>query len=284
MSSAGDLKKRMSNISSVEQLIHAMDMVASTKLVGARRTLEGIRPMYTELKNTVEELGHHEENSDHKYFKQRPVKNSLYIVFSSDRGLAGSYNSNILNKALDHMNEQDTNEQIVVIGSVGHEFFKKNKKNIIKPYYNVSSEDVYFGAQSIAEDANELFQDGEVDEIFLVYTDFENMLKMNPHIERLLPLEIDTTHGFDDAVEYEPTIDVFIEHVVPLYLHMSIFGAFAEADASEQASRSISMDAASENAEELLEDLESEYNRERQAAITEELNEIVSSAQAMDNI
>lgn len=283
MSSAGDLKKRMSNISSVEQLIHAMDMVASTKLVGARRTLEGIRPMYTELRDAVEELGHHKENSDNKYFKQRPIKNSLYIVFSGDKGLAGGYNSNILNKALDHMNEQDTNEKIVVIGSVGHEFFKKQEKNIIKPYYNVSNDDVYYGAQSIAEDANKLFQDGEVDEIFLAYTDFENMLTMNPHIEKLLPLEIDTTRDFDDTVEYEPTIDVFIEHVVPLYLHMSIFGAFAEADASEQASRSRSMDAASENAEELLEDLESEYNRERQAAITEELNEIVSSAQAMDN-
>ncbi len=117
----------------------------------------------------------------------------------------------------------------------------------------------------------------------MVYTHFENVLKMQPQVKRLLPLQTDLSFDYYDGVEYEPSMDVFIEHTIPFYLHMSLFYAFTEANASEQGARSVAMDAASENADELLEELNHEYNRQRQETITEELNEIVSSAQAMDN-
>lgn len=283
MSSTRELKQRIENIGSVEQLIHAMDMVASTKLIGARRSLEGIRPLASELTQTVEELGRHAENRNNKFFNERPIKNSLYIVFSSDKGLAGSYNTKILQKALNSMNEGNKNEKIVVIGSIGHDFFKKNKKNVIEHYYNISDDHIYYGALNIAEKALDFYLEEEVDEVYLVYTHFENILKMNPRIERLLPLQTDISFDYYDEVEYEPSMEVFIENTIPLYLHMSLFHAFTEANASEQGARSVAMDAASDNASDLLEDLDHQYNRQRQTSITKELNEIVSSAQAMGN-
>jgi len=280
VTSMRDIKQRIENVRSTEQIIRAMDMVASTKLQKARRQLEGVRPMYHELKRVVEEIGNKEEVEDHPFYFERKVKNSLYIVLTSDRGLSGSYNVNVLAHSLKHMNE-GKNEKILVVGSKGNEYFKKRNKNIIRKITNIADARVYYGTENLAEWVSELYLSGEVEEVYIAYTRFENVLSYTPQVERLLPVATGVElEGFENSDEkkYEPNLATFIDHVMPLYLHMSLFRAFSEAHTSEQAARMVNMDAAGKNASDLIKDLTSMYNRKRQAAITQELSEIVGSA------
>lgn len=277
MSSLKELKQRIANVSSTKQLIKAMDIVASTKLYRVRAQLEGVRPIYWQLKRIVEEAGREEAAQDHIYYAGREVRNSLYIILTSDRGFSGGYNANIVAKALDHMN-QGKNEKILVVGSKGYEYFKKREKNIIRKVIDLPDAQVYYGAESIARWVINLYRSGEVDEVFIAYTHFVNVLSYTPCVERLLPVVTGNEPPLAwSERKYEPDLATFIDHTIPLYLHMSLFRAFSEAHTCEQAARMISMDEAGKNAEEMIEELTRMYNRKRQAAITQELTEIVGS-------
>ncbi|HHU08118.1 MAG TPA: ATP synthase F1 subunit gamma [Clostridiaceae bacterium] len=280
MSSTRNIKQRIENVESVEQLIKAMDMVASTKLIKSRSQLEGVRPIYNALKNIVEIIGKHEEAKDHVYYQEREVKNSLYIILTSDKGLSGGYNTNISYKALEHM--EGKNEKLLVVGFKGNDFFQKHGKNILKSVIDVSDTQVYYGSESLAKWSTEKFLSGEVDEVFVCYTDFINVLNYEPIVERMLPISPWSGESEESEIKYEPDIVVFIDEMVPLYLHMNLFRAFSEAHTSENAARMVSMDAAGKNAEEVIEDLMRQYNRIRQAAITSEITEIVGSRSVMN--
>lgn len=282
MSSMRDIKQRIANVSSAKQIIQAMDMVSSTKLHKARLQLEGIRPIYQELKRVVEELGNQTEARNHIYYEERQVKQSLYIILTSNRGLSGSYNGNIIEKALKHMN-QGKNEKILVVGSKGYDFLKKSNKNIIQSLTDVADANVYYGTEKIAKWLTDYYLSGEVEEVFIAYTQFDSILNYVPHVERLLPVST----GLEEKVnhidqKYEPNMDTYINHVIPLYLHMSLFRAFSESHTSEQAARMVNMDAAGKNASDIIDDLTNLYNRRRQTAITQELSEIVGSANILN--
>lgn len=281
MSSMKDIKQRIANVSSAEQIIKAMDTVASTKLIKIRAQLEGARPIYKELKRIVEELACLENAKNHMFYEKRKVKNSLYIILTSDRGLSGSYNSNITAKALEHMN-QGKNEKILVVGSKGNEFFRKMNKNIIRTIIDIPDAQVYYSTENIAKWLVDFYLSGEVEEVFIAYTHFDTVLSYNPIVEKLLPVDTGIIEKKDYNKKYEPNSESFINHMFPLYLHMSLFRAFSEAHTSEQAARMINMDAAGKNASEIIEDLTRSYNRKRQAAITQEINEIVGSANILN--
>lgn len=282
MSSMKDIKQRIANVKSVEQIIRAMDMVASTKLVKARAQLEGVRPMYHELKRVVEEVGSHKSAQSHIFYKEREVRNTLYIILTSDKGLSGSYNANVKSKALEHMN-QGKNEKILVVGSKGNEYFKKKGKNIIRKIVDVADAEVYHGTEKVAEWLVNFYLSGEVEEVYIAYTHFENVLNYIPIVEKLLPIDTGTINEEEiNDKKYEPNMDTFIDHMIPLYLHMSLFRAFSESHTSEQAARMVNMDAAGKNASEIIDDLTLMYNRKRQASITQELSEIVGSANVLN--
>lgn len=281
MSSMRDIKQRIENVRSVEQIIKAMDMVASTKLVKIRSQLEGVRPIYHELKRVVEEVGSLEGSKDHTFYKEREVKNSLYVVITSDRGLAGSYNANITAKALEHMN-QDKNVKVITVGAKGYEFLKKKGKNIVQSVVDVVDSQVYYGSESLAKWLINYYIQGEADEMFIAYTHFINVLNYVPVVDKLLPIKVKET-SFDDDRKYEPDLHSFIDHMIPLYLHMNLFRAFSESHTSEQAARMVNMDAAGKNASEIIEELTHLYNRKRQTNITEELNEIFGSVNFVNN-
>lgn len=277
MNSMREIKQRISNISSVEQIIKAMDMVASAKLIKARAQLEGVRPIYNNLKRIVEELANNPDAKENIFFKKREVKSTLYIVITSDRGLSGSYNANILKKALRHMN-QGKNEKIYVVGAKGQEFFREHGKNIIRTVTDVADAQVYYGSEKLANRLIDYYLSGEIEEVFVAYTHFESVLSYIPVVEKILPVEAQELKGNDlDERRYEPNAEVFIEHTVPLFVHMNLFRAFSESHTSEQAARMVNMDAAGKNAEEILEDLKRLYNRKRQTTITQEISEIVGS-------
>lgn len=282
MGSMRNIKKRISNVQSAEQIVKAMNMVASSKLYKIRAQLEGTRPIYKELKRVVEEVATIKEAQSHVFYEEKDVKSSLYVILTSDRGLSGSYNSNIINKSLDHM-KRVKDEKILVVGSKGYEYFKKMDKNIVRRVIDMADAQLYYGSENISKWITELYLSGEVDEVFICYTYFENVLNSVPVIEKLLPIngKIDSDFDIeedDNNKKYEPSLNEFIEHVVPLYLHMSVFRALSESHTSEQAARMVNMDAAAKNASDLVDDLTSLYNRKRQAAITQELNEIVAGA------
>ena len=281
MSSTRSIRQRIDNVRSVEQIIRAMDMVASTKLVRARAQLEGVRPIYNELKRIAMEVGALEEATSNIFYEKRAVKNSLYIVITGNRGLAGGYYTNICKKALEHMN-RGKNEKLVIAGSKGHDFFQKNNKNIVHSIVNVSDDNVYYGSENIAKKVMELYLSGEVEEVFIAYTHFVNVLTNEPVVERLLPIQTSTVSSDSTDKKYEPDLESFISNMLPLYLHMNLFRAFSESHTSEQAARMVNMDAAGKNASEILEDLNRQYNRKRQASITQELTEIVGSVSVLN--
>ena len=280
MTSMRDIKQRIENVRSTEQIIRAMDMVASTKLQKARRQLEGVRPIYGKLKRVAEEIGNLEEVETHPFYYERKVKNTLYIIITSDRGLSGSYNVNILSETMKHMNN-GKNEKILVVGSKGNDYLKKREKNIIRKITDIADSQVYYGTENLAKWLSDLYLSGEVEEVFVAYTRFENVLSYTPQVERLLPVatgvELEDNNRNNEK-KYEPDLATFIDRMMPLYLHMSLFRAFSESHTSEQAARMVNMDAAGNNASDLIKDLTSMYNRKRQAAITQELSEIVGSA------
>jgi len=283
VSSLRDIKKRIANVGTTQQMVKAMYMIASTKLHKARAQLEGVRPIYQELKRVVRELGRQKKARSHIFYQGREVQNSLYIVLTSDRGFSGSYSASILAKALEHMDE-GKNEKILVVGSKGHHFFKKRGKNIVRTITNLPDAQVYYGSESIGNWAIDLYLSGEVDEVFVVYTRFETVLNYEPCVDRLLPvdtggIEIDDDY---DHIKYEPDVTRFIDNVIPFFMHMSLFRAFSESHTSEEAARMVNMDTAGKNAEEMIRDLTRMYNRRRQAAITQEISEIVGSASMLN--
>ena len=275
MSSMREIKQRIKNIESVEQLIRAMHMVSSTQLRRANRQLEGAIPVQEALTRKINELATLEEARHYPCHARRPIRNSLYVVFTGDRSLAGSYYNKVQKFALENM--KDKNEKIIVIGSYGHRFFQKNKKNIVRSIVDLADSRIYYGSQNIANILLESFLEGESDEVFLIYTKFENVLTSNPTIERVLPLPLAEAEPSFEA--FEPSLGVYLDHLVPFYMHMCIFRAFSEAHTSEQASRMIAMDTAGNNARELVENLQRNLNRQRQQEITQELSEIVGQKQ-----
>lgn len=281
MASLREIKARIANVTSTQQIIKAMDTIASTKLLKIRAQLEGVRPMFDALKQQVELLGQSPGAANHVFYNEREVKNTLYIILTSDRGFAGSYNANIMYEALEHM--EDKNEKLFVIGSKGYEFFRRREKHIIREVSGIQDSQVYYGTESIARWFTELYLEGEVDEVYLAFTHFENVLNYRPMIVKVLPLpaasEEDT---FERPIALDPNLETVIEETVPLYLHINIFQAFSDSYTSEQASRMVTMSSAGDNASDLIEDLTKEYNRERQAAITQELSEIVGGANIHD--
>lgn len=278
MASMKDIKQRISNVSTTRQIIRAMDMVAGTKLHKARLRLDGIRPLYGEMQQRMADLSHCEEAAEHAFAAHRAIKNTAYIVITSNKGLCGSYNNNIAQKALEHM-EQGKNEKIVAIGAKGCEYFRKYHKNILYRITDIPEVQIYETAGRLGELASSLYLSGEVDEVYVAYTYFESTLNHVPRVERVLPLPLESggvPRG--EEMRYEPDVPTFLEHLVPFYLHTVFFAASSEALACEYAARMMNMDSAGKNATDVIDDLQRMYNRKRQAAITQELSEIVSGA------
>lgn len=275
MSSMREIKQRIENIESVEQLLHAMHMVASTQLRRVSRQLEGAIPVQEALQRKINELASVEAVGEYPYYARRPVQNSLYVVFTGDSSLAGSYYNRVQKFALENMDGR--NEKIIVVGSYGRRFFQRNRKNIVRSFVDLSDARIYYGAQNIADLLLESFLGGESDEVFLVYTEFKNVLNSSPKIERILPLPLQKAEPGPEV--FEPNLEVYLNQLVPFYIHMCIFRAFSEAHTSEQASRMLTTDAAGDNARELVENLRRNLNRRRQQEITQELSEIVGQKQ-----
>lgn len=278
-----EIKTRIKSVESTKQITKAMELVSSSKFRKAKERAESARPYFNTLYNTVQDIAKNTSNSRNVFLKERKVNNVCYIVIAGDRGLAGGYNSNILKAVLAH-NKLGTGK-VITVGKKAKESLGKRGYEVID-YIESVEKCAYEDANRVAQTAMEAYKNGEVDEVNLVYTEFISALSQEPKIVKLLPVTIDNTNTEKEvkkgkaAVQYLPSADAVLGYVLPKYVSGSVYGAIAESFASEQAARRTAMESATDNANEMISKLELVYNRARQAAVTQEISEIVGGAAA----
>lgn len=276
-----DIKLRIKSVESTMQITKAMELVASSKLRRAKERVEKSRPYFEVLHAALSDIAASNAELFSPYIARRPVKKTCYVVIAGDRGLAGGYNANIL-KAV--AAEAEGKEICVLpVGKKALEHYQRRGVERVTEQYaeaaDVTVSDCFSMAQLLAKG----FLAGEYDEIRLAYTNFVSMLSQQPATLRLLPLDVSRPEpgaGPRGLTLYEPSSEEVYDAIVPEYLAGLIYGALCESVASELGARRSAMDAATKNAGEMIDSLSLHYNRARQAAITQEITEIVAGAEA----
>ena len=276
MPSMKTIKRRMTSVGTTKKIIRAMGMVAASKLQKDRARLLNARLFLEEAKKIAGDLQSCEEAMKNAFFKARSVKNTAYVVITSDRGLCGSYNANLMEKTLAHM-DGCKKENVIAIGYKGYDYLKRHGKNILHRYVDVLETAFYEDAERIAGYLLSLYVSDEIDEVYVAYTRFESALTHIPSIDRILPLSPKPSIQVG-GMKYEQDIHSFIDHAVSLYLSAFLYTALNESIACEQAARMVSADSATKNAANIINKLTRVYNRRRQASITQEISEVVNSA------
>jgi len=285
-----EVRNRIKSVQSTQQITKAMKMVSAAKL---RRAQDAITQMRPYAKKLQEMLSNIVSNSDGDVSMalaaQRPVEKVMIIVVTSDRGLCGGYNSNLIKLAKQTIQDKYAtqhakgNVTILPIGKKGYENFTKTGFKVINNYWDILNGLSFEKAQAAAKHAMDAFANKEVDAVELVYSEFKNAATQRFVAEQFLPVQkVDKTEGQKNAdFIFEPGKDVLIAELMPKILNTQLFKATLDGNASEHGARMTAMDKASDNANELLKSLKISYNRARQAAITTELTEIVSGAAAL---
>ncbi|MDQ2863465.1 MAG: ATP synthase F1 subunit gamma [Bacteroidota bacterium] len=282
-----EVRNRIQSVKSTQQITKAMKMVSAAKLRRAQDAIIQMRPYAQKLQEMLSNIVSNAEGDvNMSLASERPVKNILVIAITSDRGLCGGYNSNIIKLAKQVIKEKYAdkgNAEVLPLGKKGYEYFSKNKFKVIDHYWNIFSELDFEHIASVAKFAMEAFEKGEVDAVELVYSEFKNAGTQKFTVEQFLPVKRTERKKGEAKADFifEPDKDVLIQELMPKILNTQLYKAILDAHASEHGARMTAMDKATENAEELLKSLKISYNRARQAAITTELTEIVSGAAAL---
>lgn len=288
MAGAGikEIKTRINSVNSTKQVTKAMELVASSKMRKAKDRALAARPYFGTMYDTVRDIATNTRGVRNVFLKQREVKNKCYIVVAGDRGLAGGYNSNIMKLVLSHMG--DKKEKVMPIGKKANEFFAKRGYDILKSAESVEKCG-YEETLAFAQEAMDLYKKGEVDEVYMVYTEFVSPLTQRPKLLKVLPLAFDKEENKETKeqsakgtrVQYLPSAEVVLGHIIPKYVSGIVYDGVIESFASEQAARRTAMSSANDNADEMLSNLELSYNRARQSAVTQEITDIVGGVEAL---
>ena len=278
-----DIKRRIKSVESTMQITKAMELVASSKLRKAKERAETSRPFFNMLYQAISEIAYNNTDFSSVYTKAREIKKSLYIVIAGERGLAGGYNANIFRLAETEMAGKDAS--VIAIGKKACERYERSEHPLLESYSGVSEHMEIAQAVEIANDVLKRFRKGEADEVYLLFTQFVSALTQTPTALKVLPLTFEKGEdmpGKRELVIYEPSAETVFDRIVPEYVAGMIYGAALESFASEQGARRTAMESANDNANEMIADLSLSYNRARQGAITQEITEIVSGAQAAE--
>lgn len=274
-----DIKRRMKSVQSTMQITKAMELVASSKLRRAKERVQQSRPYFNAMYDTITRISAQARDKT-VYGRHAAVKNSLFIVIAGDRGLAGGFNSNVLKLAVSQM--EGKNVKVLTVGKKSQEYFSKHGYESIADYPGLAETLRIAETHEIVDQFLDLYRKGELDEIFLCYTEFVSPLTQEARCIQLLPADFKREEGTGGkrtaATEYDPSPEAVFESIIPEYLYGVLYGAVVESFASEQSARRMAMESASDNASEMIEDLNLSYNRARQAAITQEITEIVAGS------
>ena len=279
-----DIKRKIKSVNSTMKITKAMELVSTAKLKRAKDRLERTKPYFDTVYSTIQEMLRNEKNLKHEYLTKREVKKTLYIVITGDRGLCGGYNNNAIKMVTEDINDK-SKAALITIGRRSRDFFSKNGYEVLKEMTQISESPQYAHAQEIARTSLKWFANEKVDEIKLVYTQMNSTISQEAKIIQLLPVVSDGAASIETKrsgyTNYEPSPEAVLGYVIPKYIESVLYGALIESSASEQAARRLAMESASDNADEMIQDLVLFSNQARQAAITQEISEIVGGAEAL---
>ncbi len=286
-----EIKSRKKSISETRQITKAMKLISASKLKRARAQLEQALPYFNKVRETIADILIHSGDVESPYFDIRSEvegKKKAYIVLTGDNGMSGGYNSNIIKLTERSIGNDRENALLLVAGNTGRAYFKNKNFNVLSEFdYAVQNPTVY-RAREIAETILNLYNNKEVDEVYIIFTLMVSAINLEPKKIQILPLEVNALkekHSekvvIDQKLNYEPSPLAVLDVLIPSYIKGIIYGSFVEAFTSEQNARMTAMDNATSNADEMIQKLNLYYNRARQAAITQEISEIVGGAAAL---
>jgi F-type H+-transporting ATPase subunit gamma len=292
MASLRDIRKRIRSVKNTQQITRAMKMVSAAKLRKAQDAIIAARPYAQMLDQIIADLTTRSESVAHPLLVPREAKKAELLVLTSDRGLAGGFNSNIIRRTSRFLFENAKvyqHIQLSTIGRKGNEFFRKKNAVIRKDFAGLYSKVSYREAADIAQELSASFLKGDVDSVFLVYNEFVSAITQKVTVSQLLPLQTGVAAKEGDAqsprslvdFDYEPNREAVLDRLIPQALAIKIYRALLESVASEHGARMSAMESATSNASDMIGKLTLHYNRTRQAVITRELMEIVSGAEAL---
>ena len=286
MASMRDIKRRKGSIQSTQQITKAMKLVSTVKLQRAKQRAEQSKAYFNCMYETVTSMLARTGGLNHPYLKAGASEKKAVVVITSNRGLAGGYNSNII-KLITKGDFKKEDLEIYAIGKKGKDALQRNGYHIVEEDPDIIEEPSYVDAMGITSRLLKSYADGEIGEIYLAYTGFKNTVVHEPTLLKLLPVEAGAkTESAQDTgsramMNFEPEDDEALDMIIPKYVTSLIYGGLVEAAASENGARMQAMDSATSNAEEMIDQLSLMYNRARQGSITQELTEIIAGANAI---
>ena len=285
MASLRDIKSRITSTKKTSQITRAMQMVSASKLNRAELNAKSFVPYMGKIQEVVAAIASGTNDSGHPMLTSRPVAKTAYLVITSDRGLAGAYNSNVLRAVTNTIRERHTsNDQFVIfaVGRVGRDYFTKRGLTVIESVVALPDQPAFADIKEIARKAVGMFTEGMYDELYMYYNHFVSAIQQDVTEKKVLPLTDIETSSSTASYEFEPSGDAILEVLLPQYAESLIYGALLDGKASEHAARMTAMKSATDNASELISSLTLQFNRARQAAITQEITEIVGGVAALE--
>lgn len=305
MASLRDIRNRIGSVENTQQVTRAMKMVAAAKLRKAQERIFQTRPYAFKISEIISHLKGHVDPAAHPMFQQREeVKAVLLVVVTADRGLAGAFNTNVIKLAEQTIAERFSDKKksgdlyLVCVGRKSHEHFAKRGYQVVGDYRNVFDKLSFSTADQVASLAEDGFRENRWDEVYVIYNEFKNTISQNRIVEPFLPIQgemfmtpvmeeevlhkAEVKEGIETDYIFEPEASEILDVLVPRYLNYVIWRVMLESNAAEQGARMVAMDNATNNAGDLLKELRLKYNRARQDAITKELIEITSGADALE--
>ncbi|RAZ69522.1 ATP synthase F1 subunit gamma [Planococcus maitriensis] len=285
MASLRDIKTRITSTKKTSQITKAMQMVSASKLNKAEMSAKAFVPYMEKIQDVVASIAAGSSDVSNPMMMTRPVKKTAYLVITSDRGLVGGYNSNILRTVMAKINERHASSDefvILCVGRKGRDFFAKKGYNIIESSIGLPDHPSFADIKEITRKAVGMFADGTYDEVYMYYNHYVSAISQEVTEKKVLPLTDIQPTGSTASYEFDPSAEAILEVLLPQYAESLIFGALLDGKASEHAASMTAMKSATDNASELIDDLTLVYNRARQAAITQEITEIVGGAAALE--
>lgn len=291
MAGIKEIRNHIKSVESTLKITSAMYLIASSSLRKARKQLTDVYPYFHKLSETISDILHHSPCMNHPFFDQRPHikdddRNIGYIIVTGDKGLAGAYNHNILKLAEEQLTD-NSNPVLFLVGQMGRSWFASKNISVEHEFKYSAQNPTIAQTREMTEVFITQFLNGDLDEVWIVYTNMVNPLLLQPTLQKLLPLEHDLFPGeahakeeYPRTVSYFPSESMVLDRLVPGYFTGMLFGCLVESFCSEQSARMTAMDTSTKNAKDMLKNLNLTYNRARQTAITQELIEVVGGTQA----
>ncbi|HSR49888.1 MAG TPA: ATP synthase F1 subunit gamma [Acidobacteriota bacterium] len=281
-----DLRRRVRSVKNIRQITRAMKFVSASKLKRAQQRIEDARPYAKRMLHVLNSVAARVEGAPHPLLEERRGDRTMLVVVTSDKGLCGAFNTNIIRAAARYIESEELTESInlTLVGRKGVDWFKRRPWPIKHQYVNIMSQVDFKYAQEIARTLIDYYSDSKLDSVFLVYNEFKSVIQQEIIIEPLLPIQ--RLEGQEDekgtGYIWEQPPDIVLDRLLPKHVETQIFRAMLESEAAEHGARMTAMDSATRNAKEVIEDLTLQANRLRQASITTEIIEIVSGAEALE--